>query len=194
MIGNLPLSILVWIDKTVSSLYRWAILKSEFINSSVLCPVWTNLNVAFDDSTPWLLLKKVNKVIGNTLGVISGSVRQSWEKNGILCVPSCNLREMIWNDKCIIIIGEIHILKTINYKANTRHTCFGSPVARASFHKPKRPRTSSLVMGVGRTTSSGMSDEWWFMSGHGGGLKDELWMLNVECWMLIYECSCALSS
>mmetsp|Transcript_35592 Transcript_35592/g.75021 ORF Transcript_35592/g.75021 Transcript_35592/m.75021 type:complete len:409 (+) Transcript_35592:170-1396(+) len=91
MVINLPFSILKDVNEGITSLHFLPCCSHrELIDSSILAPVVSNSDMAFQNFTLGLQLQKVDKVILNARKVRSGRVTNSGQQHSTLGIPSRN--------------------------------------------------------------------------------------------------------
>mmetsp|Transcript_27665 Transcript_27665/g.40826 ORF Transcript_27665/g.40826 Transcript_27665/m.40826 type:complete len:264 (+) Transcript_27665:321-1112(+) len=92
VMADLPLIIFPYIDESVTSLnLGTSCTHGEFVDSAILSDIHTNLNIALKDSSLWLKLQEVNKVIFDRLEVGTGSIAYSGEKDTLFGISHGNL-------------------------------------------------------------------------------------------------------
>mmetsp|Transcript_11792 Transcript_11792/g.17572 ORF Transcript_11792/g.17572 Transcript_11792/m.17572 type:complete len:209 (-) Transcript_11792:968-1594(-) len=101
MIGNLPFTIFVGVYVGITTACFGSIFKGEFVNSSILSPIRSNLNIPLQNLTRRFLLQKPNKIISNTIIGIPSLITQSRQQNRILRITVRNLLR-ITRLECII--------------------------------------------------------------------------------------------
>ncbi len=92
VVRDLPLSVLVYVNESVTSLNLITSgSHGELVDSSVLAPSVSNLDVRFEDLSLWLLLQESYEVILDKLVVGSWYIRNGGEKTGRGSVTGSNL-------------------------------------------------------------------------------------------------------
>ena len=91
VVGNLPLSVFVDVDKGVSCLHLVASgSKGEFVNSNILAPVGTDGHEGLQNFTLGLFKQERIEVIRNRSGIISRNIGDSWQQNTLGSVSAGN--------------------------------------------------------------------------------------------------------